>query len=151
MVSAALALESLPPGLRKFAADEAGCWLWSGTVNEKGYGRVRFGGRSGAPAHRSVWIALGGHIPDGLEMDHLEMDHLCRVRGCVNPAHLEPVTHAENNRRAAAAQTHCKQGHEFTEDNLISGPQRRCKACHRRQWHEYQARLRARRMEAGAA
>ena len=38
-----------------------------------------------------------GSIPDGLHLDHL-----CRVPACVNPEHLEPVTLAENNRRAAA-------------------------------------------------
>jgi hypothetical protein len=76
----------------------------------------------------------------------MEVDHLCRVRHCVNPEHLEWVTHSENIRRAEPwlfgqnqgahlrARTHCKNGHEFTEENtrhLIEAghTRRRCLTC----------------------
>jgi hypothetical protein len=69
------------------------CWLWTGPLNTRGYGT-----HGGKPAHRSLFLRLVGPIrPD------LELDHLCRVRNCVRPDHLEPVTHAENVRRAYAA------------------------------------------------
>lgn len=70
-----------------------GCWHWLGTRTSKGYGVVGWGGVSSG-AHRAVWRELVGEIPDGLVLDHL-----CRVRDCCNPAHLEPVTPAENSRR----------------------------------------------------
>ena len=66
------------------------CWLWTGPKYHNGYGQAR-GGR----VHRLMYEALVGPIPDGLELDHL-----CRIRECVNPEHLEPVTRAENARRA---------------------------------------------------
>jgi hypothetical protein len=51
----------------------------------------------------------------------------------VNPAHLEPVTRAENNRRKAAAITRCPQGHEYTPENSYRPPgtpnRRFCAAC----------------------
>lgn len=70
-----------------------GCWLWLGKLGSKGYGlaHVENGQRQ---AHRVAYELAIGQIPDGLEMDHL-----CNVRRCVNPEHLEPVTHAENIRR----------------------------------------------------
>lgn len=49
-------------------------------------------------AHKVQWETVHGPVPDGLELDHL-----CRQRDCVNPAHLEPVTHAENMRRSSVA------------------------------------------------
>ena len=72
------------------------CWLWTGAVDAGGYAHFRHDGRT-QKAHRVVWELLNGAVPDGLELDHL-----CNVRHCVNPAHLEPVTHAENMRRARA-------------------------------------------------
>lgn len=63
----------------------------------------------------------------------LTLDHLCRKRSCVNPAHLEPVTQAENTRRAAATKTCCRNGHPFTLGNtyLTLKGARKCRACDR--------------------
>lgn len=83
------------------------------------------------PAYRFAYEFLVGPIPDGLELDHL-----CRVRLCVNPAHLEPVTHAENNKRAGVAKTHCKWGHPYNEANTYRRRDRpgnrQCRVCARR-------------------
>jgi len=75
----------------------SGCWLWTGSCEEKGYGRLHKPDRKGhLSAHRFAYQTFVGPIPDG---HHL--DHKCRVRCCVNPEHLEPVTPAENSRRSA--------------------------------------------------
>lgn len=73
-----------------------GCWLWTGARFFNGYGQFRGGGGGSARvrAHRWSYEYHVGPIPEGLQLDHL-----CRIRHCVNPAHLEPVTQAENNRR----------------------------------------------------
>jgi hypothetical protein len=109
------------------------CWLWTASKMQYGYGAFNFGPRIGR-AHVFAYTVLVGPIPDGLELDHL-----CRVPGCVNPSHLEPVTHRENCLRGTsivavyAQRTHCKNGHEFTSDNTGRGRgnSRRCLACHR--------------------
>jgi len=67
------------------------CWEWVAAKTSLGYGSFK-----GKGAHIWAWNHLVGPVPDGLELDHL-----CRVRHCVNPDHLEPVTHAENTRRGA--------------------------------------------------
>lgn len=77
----------------RFERAPDGCWLWTGPLYSNGYGEFNFDGRN-RRAHRFAYDRLVGPIPDGLELDHL-----CRVRRCVNPAHLEPVTHEENVRR----------------------------------------------------
>lgn len=69
------------------------CWLWTAGKDRYGYGRITsYGKRMGA--HRYIWILYHRDVPQGLELDHL-----CRVRHCVNPAHMELVTHKENMRR----------------------------------------------------
>lgn len=122
------------------------CWLWTGQKQLAGYGVVKWDGK-GRRAHHIAWELERGPRPS---LD-LELDHLCRVRACVNPAHLEWVTHEENTRRAEMARgkangngrkTHCKHGHEFTPENTRIGAnnKRYCRACHRadstRRWQE---------------
>lgn len=76
-----------------------GCWLWTrDTSNTYGYGRFKMPGRY-AVAHRVAYESVRGPIGSGLDLDHL-----CRVRHCINPAHLEPVTKAENVRRGLVGQ-----------------------------------------------
>lgn len=81
--------------------DKSGdCWIWTGRLCHNGYGHVRLPGTVGR-AHRVAYELWVGPIPDGLHLDHVE-ERGCTSRACCNPAHLEPVTQAENNRRAAA-------------------------------------------------
>lgn len=73
-----------------------GCWVWE-KPNANGYGKVRHEGKV-RQAHRVSFEIHRGPVPSGLTLDHL-----CRNRACVNPWHLEPVTHQENCRRGALA------------------------------------------------
>ncbi len=73
------------------------CWLWI-TTSTSAYGTFRLDSGRYVVAHRFAYELLVGPIPDGLTLDHL-----CRKTRCVNPAHLEPVTHSENSRRSAVA------------------------------------------------
>ena len=127
--------------------DVSDCWVWTGSCNHKGYGRVGFGGRQWA-VHRLIWEQLVGPIPEGLELDHL-----CRNPPCVNPDHLEPVTHRENLLRSsgitarAAKVTACPQGHLYTPENsrLRARGRRECRTCRRLR---HQIRKRQRRLDA---
>jgi hypothetical protein len=73
------------------------CWWWRGHVQPNGYGQFGDSGTVGY-AHRWAYEHFIGPIPVGLHLDHI-----CRNRACVKPAHLEPVTQGENNRRSWAA------------------------------------------------
>lgn len=110
-----------------------GCTLFMGSQQKEGYGRVCFNGKVHL-AHRVSYEMHVGPIPDGLVLDHL-----CRVPGCVNPRHLEPVTNRENVFRGVgptpknAAKTHCPRGHEYNDANTFrrQNGHRACRACAR--------------------
>lgn len=112
----------------------SGCWLWLGGLSH-GYGVLDQRG-----AHCISYEHHIGPIPDGLELDHK-----CRTRACVNPWHLEPVTHAENIRRAYRTQTHCKRGHPLSGDNLTPhrDGRRQCRACKYESVKRYRAKIRS--------
>lgn len=118
------------------------CWPWQGYLHPSGYGRVYAEGRA-YQAHVLVYRLLVGPIPAGLELDHR-----CRNKQCCNPAHLEPVTHAENSRRGPRRPVAaCQNGHAYDEANTArSGGRRVCRACSRVKT----ARYRARRVQAAA-
>lgn len=67
----------------------SGCWLWEKHLHRLGYGRMRVGGRNGKikQAHVVAYELFVGPVPFGYELDHV-----CKLRCCVNPEHLEPVT-----------------------------------------------------------
>lgn len=105
-----------------------GCWRWTGTIHELGYGRMSVGNRL-RYAHVVSYELFVGTVPEGMELDHK-----CRNRDCVNPAHLEPVTHQENIRRGAAGAlrifvTHCPRGHLYAGENVYFYPGRNARQC----------------------
>lgn len=108
-----------------------GCWLWTRDLNEKGYAKIVVPGKQRrVRASRYAYQMFCGPIPDGLTIDHL-----CSQRRCVNPSHLEAVSHRENVDRATRARTHCRRGHLLSHENVrlvIRGKyvKRDCRTCH---------------------
>lgn len=105
------------------------CWHWNGALN-KGYGKISVNNKA-KEAHRIAYELFVGQIPEGMVIDHL-----CRNTRCVNPEHLEPVSHSENVRRGNsgkywAEKTHCPQEHEYTESNTYIDRKgsRNCREC----------------------
>jgi hypothetical protein len=124
-----------------------GCWNWLAGLGEKGYGQFavintdipfRENGRYvNRRAHSWSYEHFVGPVPKGKVVRHL-----CHNRVCVRPEHLEVGTHKDNMQDAIAAnrmfnqkKTHCKHGHEFTEENTIFRPNpdgrrwRHCRTC----------------------
>lgn len=126
------------------AEDDNGCWPWPGGTDRNGYARFGSGANYGtAYVHLLLWRHEHGEAPDGYEVDHV-----CRVRHCVNPAHRECITLAENRaRRVYEYKSHCPKGHPYSGDNLYINPKsgsRSCRECMR----EANRRLRAKRSTA---
>lgn len=135
---------------------DSGCWLWTGREDHNGYGQIciRNGSGSGSTklAHRTSYEVFVGPIEDGMDIDHL-----CRVRRCVNPGHLEPVTRRENLMRSPIAPaavnarvTECPERHPYTEANTIyrrrsngKGVYRACRTCYNARARAYRAARRA--------
>ncbi|PCC29858.1 hypothetical protein CIK76_05000 [Glutamicibacter sp. BW80] len=128
------------------------CWLWTGALLD-GYGIIGSNGTC-LRVHRLTYEQLVGEIPQGLVLDHL-----CRVRNCVNPSHLEPVTIKENVLRGVgptaefARRDECAHGHLFTPENTRitktrTTTYRRCLECHRARNRAYMSRKRQERKNA---
>jgi hypothetical protein len=119
------------------------CWLWKASKYKDGYGQFYpVHGRPHA-AHKWLYEQLNGPVDPGIELDHM-----CRVRHCVNPEHLEPVTHRENTLRGTgptaqnARKKECKNGHKLEGDNLIinSRNERGCRICRDEYERNYRGR-----------
>ena len=136
--------------IASFSVDEkTGYWLWHKAINDSGYALISVSHSVMIRAHRFSYEHFVGKIPEGLDIDHI-----CRVRNCVNPKHLRPLTHRDNilcgkNVMATNSQkTHCPKGHPYNAENTamrrLSGrnhPFRRCKVCDRERAAEKRSKL----------
>ncbi len=105
-----------------------GCWEWQGRRNEDGYGEwtVRYAGGFITQPHRLSFLIFNGYLPK-----KRDVDHKCRVRWCLNPDHLQDVSHKRNCELRVEVKTHCKNGHELIPANVYTGTRgdRVCKTC----------------------
>jgi hypothetical protein len=131
--------------LTRFAArvvlDPAtGCWLWQGPLDKDGYGTF-FLRRFNRRAHRVAYANWREKIPAGAHIDHS-----CRIRHCVNPAHIEPITPRAHAVRGLtvpainARKTHCPRGHPY--DRAYKGC-RYCSICEAEKRRRLKAEWRA--------
>lgn len=120
------------------------CWLWTANTNNAGYGLI-WNPDEGKKvyAHRTAYIMLRGPIPTGMSLDHL-----CHTTRCVNPDHLEPVTHRENILRSDAPpavnarKNECPAGHPYDDFNTYTKPgsgARECRTCMARRAKEMES------------
>lgn len=131
-------LRDLPDRIaRKIVIDPlSGCWTWTGYRTPEGYGHVKWLGKTES-IHRVVFTELEGPIPEGLTLDHVKARG-CTSNACCWPAHLEPVTPAENSKRLTVNcyrdRDSCDNGHEYTPQNTyVWRGWRQCRAC-KREW-----------------
>lgn len=123
--------ERLLPNFWKRVEKSSDCWLWTGRQRHDGYGQYSWyheGAVRTTTPHRIAYSILVSDVPRDLQLDHL-----CRVKNCVNPAHLEPVTPRVNSLRSNsipainARREVCQRGHEFT--GTAKDGSRFCREC----------------------
>ena len=115
------------------------CWNWIGARDSRGYGLIYLAKGKRDRAHRvSFSIARGRAVVEGKVIDHL-----CRNTSCVNPEHLEEVTHRTNARRGtspgavALRRDACSLGHPFDEWGTYVMKRRVCRLCRAAYMAEY--------------
>ena len=115
---------------------EGACLVWQGS-GPRDYGTFRPTTSANDPkayVHRWIFENTVGSIPDGWDVDHVAAWG-CTSKKCVNPEHLDAVTHRENQRRMRL--TVCRSGrHDLTDPANqrwdADGNRRGCAACHER-------------------
>lgn len=155
--------EYMKPAIERFNAkyvistdmfyDGSPCWIWTAAKNSGGYGLFHVSSVSPCRlAHRWSYEYHVGPILGGLSLDHM-----CRIRNCVNPAHLEAVPVVVNVLRGNSwsgrnlRKTHCINGHELTAENIysgVNGKRRLCLTCRSKRSREYYARKKSKETNA---
>lgn len=108
-----------------------GCWLYAGTIHHTGYGVINGMNNKPLLVHRIMYENFKGEIPP-----KMDIDHICNNPPCINPDHLQALTHHDNMRKNYKP-NHCNREHELTIDNVYTWVKktglisRRCKTCHR--------------------
>lgn len=137
----------------------ADCWMWTGSMMWKGYGRFHIWGKA-VRAHKFAYMLSNGPVPSGLVIDHVCHNEdaacaggiSCLHRRCVNPFHLDAKTQRGNvlssplaPARINSEKTHCPQGHAYEGENLFvrTNGQRECRACSRDEARRYAAKKRS--------
>ena len=128
--------------LAKVRKEKDGCWIWLGHKDKRGYGQTSLRGRDWA--HRIFYRHFKGQIPEGTEIDHK-----CNTPSCVNPKHLQAISHRENQLRGRswvgknARKTHCPKAHPYSKRNTYINPHgaRVCRACAKDRERKYLASL----------
>lgn len=132
----------------------SGCWIWRKAQTTDGYGKIGVEGKT-CRAHRVAYKVFVGEIPEGYQVHHTCVEQGFGSTLCINPHHLEAVTHIENTRRGDAGKhlterTHCPRGHIYAGENLMVEADgfRRCRTCRREQARAYRGRQRERQRAA---
>ena len=151
-------LTDLPERVRRrIEVTDAG-WVWTGGLNDAGYGQISVGSRTDGSkrperVHRLVWELLIGPIPSGLHVAHPDHDadpdcpggRFCEHRRVVGPPGERTVlqTQAENKTAGARRRTHFRCGHELTKANTYVWPDggRSCRTCRSRKRRAYRAEM----------
>lgn len=140
--------------LAKVVIHPNSCWMFQGCQDPSGYGRISRSKKEGPVAvHRYMYELVFGQVPSGLELDHIchkkgectVPARLCPHRRCVNPWHLEPVTHTENTRRGNAGslpKQFCIRGHSLAQGvaAVDSNGRRQCRLCNALRARNYRRR-----------
>lgn len=117
----------------KFCVDENECWIWHASIQKGGEGQFHWTKKRPVKAHRYAYELFRGTIESGGLIDHL-----CRTRACVNPNHLEVVTHDENLWRGfkklnlkRPRRYWCMNKHQLTERTIgfLEGGYMYCLVC----------------------
>jgi hypothetical protein len=102
--------------LKELTTPNGDCWIWHGASHTgTGYGVVVYKGKQ-TTVHRAMYQLITGRA---LSQD-MEVDHICNTRLCINPTHLQAVSHAENMRLGRERRTHCRAGHEWNDTNTYA-------------------------------